>query len=202
MTNSKPKKATAADANALVDLLVLAFSTDPFMRWMYPDPHQYVTHRQTFFRILVDAAVAQKSAYIIGGYYGAAVWFPPGVHFDEDEVLSLLQRTVGDRVTDDLFAMIELVAAFHPDEPSWYLPLVGVDPARQGRGYGSSLLRHSLLACDRDQKVAYLDNTNSANIPLYERFGFEVAGTVQVGGSPTWYPMIRQPQSLDRRLPG
>ena len=194
VTKLKPKNATASDIPAVVSMLTLAFCADPFMRWMYPDPRQYLAHRPTFFRIVANSAIAQESAYIIGDNGGVALWFPPGVHFDRDEVFSLLQRTIVDRVLDDLFAMVKKAETYHPDEPSWYLPLIGVDPFQQGRGYGSSLLRYSLLQCDRDQKPAYLDNTNPANIPLYERDGFEVAGTVQVGGSPPWFPMIRQPK--------
>jgi GNAT superfamily N-acetyltransferase len=39
---------------------------------------------------------------------------------------------------------------FHPKGPHWYLPLIGVDATKQGRGYGSALLRHALERCDRD----------------------------------------------------
>ena len=32
---------------------------------------------------------------------------------------------------------------------------VGVDPAHQGKGYGSALLKHALERCDGDDKLAY-----------------------------------------------
>jgi GNAT superfamily N-acetyltransferase len=194
VTNLKPKTATISDMPAVVSALTLAFCADPFMRWMYPDPQQYLAHRPTFFRMIADIAIAHESAYIIGDSGGVALWLPPGTDFDGDEVFSLLQRTIVGRVLDDLFAMVKKAETYHPDEPSWYLPLIAVDPIQQGRGYGSSLLQYSLLQYDRDQKPAYLDNTNPANVPFYEHYGFEVVGTVQVGGSPPWFPMIRQPK--------
>jgi ribosomal protein S18 acetylase RimI-like enzyme len=61
----------------------------------------------------------------------------------------------------------------------------------QGRRYGSALLQHILLQCNRDHAPAYLESTNPANIRLYERHGFEVLDTIQVGSSPPIFPMLR-----------
>jgi hypothetical protein len=36
-----------------------------------------------------------------------------------------------------------------------------------------------------------LESSNPANIPLYERHGFSVLGTIQVGSSPSVFPMLR-----------
>jgi ribosomal protein S18 acetylase RimI-like enzyme len=84
---------------------------------------------------------------------------------------------------------------YHPSEPHWYLPLIGVDPARQSQGHGSALMRHALAACDRDGRPAYLESTNPRNLPLYERHGFERLGTIQAGASPPLFPMLRKPHS-------
>ncbi len=71
------------------------------------------------------------------------------------------------------------------------LPLVGVDPRCRHQGYGSMLLRHTLAQCDRDHAPAYLESSNPANIPLYERHGFVALGAIQEGSSPTIVPMLR-----------
>jgi ribosomal protein S18 acetylase RimI-like enzyme len=86
------------------------------------------------------------------------------------------------------------MASYHPHEPHWYLPLLGVDPTRQGQGIGSALLQHAAALCDRAGQLAYLESSNPANVPLYERHGFEVVGTIQAGASPTFYPMVRKPR--------
>lgn len=60
-----------------------------------------------------------------------------------------------------------------------------------GRDQGSTLLRHALARCDRDHVPAYLESSNPANVPLYERHGFAVLDTIQVGSSPPIFPMLR-----------
>ncbi len=87
-----------------------------------------------------------------------------------------------------VFAQME---AHHPSDPCWYLPLIGVDPRCQGRGYGSALLRHALERCDRDGMPSYLESSNPRNIPLYQRHGFEIIGSIQAGTSPTVVAMLR-----------
>jgi ribosomal protein S18 acetylase RimI-like enzyme len=69
-----------------------------------------------------------------------------------------------------------------------------VDPAHQGRGGGSALLRHALSRCDRDGDSAYLESSNPRNVTLYQRHGFEIIGKIQVGSSPTMLPMLRRPR--------
>ncbi len=55
-------------------------------------------------------------------------------------------------------------------------------------------MQHTLVPSDRDRKPAYLESSNPKNIPLYERHGFELLGTIQVGNSPPIFPMLRKPR--------
>lgn len=86
--------------------------------------------------------------------------------------------------------------SYHPEEPHWYLPLLGVDPLHHGKGLGSALMKHALAVCDQDNKFVYLESSNPKNIPLYERHGFEVLGTIQVSASPPIFPMLRKPRKV------
>lgn len=70
----------------------------------------------------------------------------------------------------------------------------GVDPTCQGQGFDSMLLKHALSTCNYQKTPVYLEATNPKNVRLYERHGFEVVGTIQVGTSPPLFPMLRQPQ--------
>jgi ribosomal protein S18 acetylase RimI-like enzyme len=130
----------------------------------------------------------------VDGFAGAALWLPPGIHPDEDALSYVLKSTVAKHRQENAFALFEQMGQYHPKEPHWYLPLIGVDPIHQGRGCGFTLMKHALLPCDREKKLAYLESTNPRNLSLYIRHGFEILGTIQVGDSPPVFPMLRKPR--------
>src|SRR3989442_3137660 len=94
------------------------------------------------------------------------------------------------------FSLLEQMGGYHPCEPHWYLPMIGIDPAKQGNGDGSALLKHALERCDGEGKLAYLESSSPKSVPLYQRHGFELLGTIQVGSSPSMFPMLRKPRPL------
>jgi ribosomal protein S18 acetylase RimI-like enzyme len=109
------------------------------------------------------------------------MWLPPGVQPDSERLSSIVERHAREAVASEMAAVFEQMERYHPQEPCWYLPLIGVDPAHQGRGHGSALLRHALERVDRERLPAYLESSNPRNIPLYERHGFVRLGTIQAG---------------------
>jgi ribosomal protein S18 acetylase RimI-like enzyme len=195
MTRPRIKTVTATEEEAAINVVVLAFSADPAARWLYPDSHQYRVNFPNFVRAFGGEAFEQGSAYSIDGCSGVALWLPPDVHPNEEAIAELIQRTVCNQRQEEIFALLEQMGGYHPSEPHWYLPLIGVDPGLHGKGYGSRLMVHALSRCDRDKKLAYLESSNPKNISFYERHGFELLGTIQVGGSPPMFPMLRKPQA-------
>jgi ribosomal protein S18 acetylase RimI-like enzyme len=195
---SNPTLKTVAPSNAYqaVRTIVLAFSADPIARWFYPDAHDYLTNLPSFVRAFAGRAFENNSAYQINEYSGAALWLPPDVHSDEDALIGLLQRSIPEEKQQDIFAFMERMDTSRPSEPHWYLPMIGVDPAQQGGGYGSALLKHALERCDAEDKLAYLESSSPKSVPLYRRQGFELVGTIQVGSSPPLFPMLRKPRQL------
>nr|WP_244627584.1 N-acetyltransferase [Microvirga tunisiensis] len=181
-----------SDQSRLVAAIVLAFSVDPAARWTFPAPENYLKHFPDLVRIFGRRAFECGTAHFMGDAQAAALWLPPGAQPDEEALMAHFQRTVPEQDQDTLFAVFEQMGQYHPDEPHWYLPLIGVDPAQQGKGYGSALLVHALRRCDEDGTPAYLESSNPKNIPLYQRHGFEVLGTIQVGSSPPITPMLRR----------
>ena len=129
-----------------------------------------------------------------GGLCSRGTLASPGVEPDEEAMIGLMQRAVPESFLADAFAVFEQMSGFHPQEPHWYLPLIGVDPARQGAGHGTELMRHALRRCDADHKLAYLESSNPRNTPFYERLGFERLGVIQAGTSPQIVPMLRKPR--------
>jgi GNAT superfamily N-acetyltransferase len=82
----------------------------------------------------------------------------------------------------------------HPMEPHWYLKVIGVDPAWQGRGVASLLLRPRLNRCDQDGQPAYLEASKPDGVWMYEHFGFRRTGNVDMPeGAPAITAMWRVP---------
>lgn len=194
MTSRTIRSATTSDQDRTVAVIVLAFSTDPVARWTYPDSHDYITYFPQIVRAFGGKAFQHATGYYVDGFLGAALWLPPDVAPQEDEMVGLLQRSVSEERHQELFSVLEQMGGYHPSEPHWYLPLIGIDPTLQGKGYGSALMEHALVACDKEKRLAYLESSNPRNIPLYKRHGFELLGTIQAGSSPPIYPMLRRPR--------
>lgn len=190
------KTAMESDKSAVIDTLKLAFAADPAMRWVWPDPQKYLIHFSSFVKAFGGNAFGYKSAYYVGNFSGAALWLPPNVHPDIDQVTELFQSTGSEGAKTDGPEIFEKMSSYHPDEPHWYLPLLGVDPLHHGKGLGSVLMQHALVKCDQDKKLAYLESSNARNISLYERHGFELLGTIQINTSPSIFPMLRKPHAV------
>src|SRR5215475_12819638 len=186
--------AKAQDHERVMSAIILAFACDPAARWSCPEPHVYLTYFTEFANVFGGKAFEHGTAHSVAEFSGGALWLTTGVQPDEKALVALMERSIDPNRLKVVFTVLEKMGRYHPSEPHWYLPLIGVEPAKQGHGYGSALLGHALEHIDHEGRIAYLESTNPANIPLYKRNGFEVIGTIQVGDSPPLYPMIRRPR--------
>lgn len=183
--------ATSAREQAVVDVLTLAFAQDPMARWTFPVAHLYLKVWPEMVRAFGARALLNRSADVLEDDGGAALWLPPGVEPDGERLVGLIQQHAPAPRIPALTAIFEQMETFHPKEPHWYLPVIGVDPARQGMGLGSTLMRHAVARIDLAGAPAYLESSNPRNIGLYERHGFVRLGIIQSGESPEVVPMLR-----------
>lgn len=184
----------ASDEHRALATITMAFSDDPVARWFLPDAHLYLTYWPQVVKAFGEAAFANGTADSIDDCGGVALWLPPGAEPDEEALGALAAEAVPASDQEEVFDFMGQLGNFHPTEPHWFLPFIGVDLTKQGRGYGSALLRHALERCDRDQLPAYLDATSPRNKQLYERHGFEEVGVIQAGNSPPMWAMLRNPR--------
>jgi ribosomal protein S18 acetylase RimI-like enzyme len=192
----------AAAAKAAGAVLAASHGDYPAFRAMFPD-------QRTRSRVLVpfqtgaarDAAIYGRAvgAFLDGHLAGVALWQPPG-RFPLSPLRkarmtpALVRAAVAAPRAYPRFARsgAALERAF-PDEPVWYLEVLGIHPAAQRRGVGAALLADGLAVIDVDQMPCYLHTSDQANVEYYRRWGFELtepgfpAGT----GGPTYYGMTR-----------
>lgn len=62
----------------------------------------------------------------------------------------------------------------HPHYRHWYLWFLGVEPACQGQGLGSVLLRSLSGKAEADGVPCYLETDKPSSVKIYERHGYRV----------------------------
>ena len=194
MSRIKIQTVQPSEKERAVAVELLAFVSDPIARWLWPDAQEYVRQFPRFVQSFGAQAFAHGAAHASEDFGGAALWLPVGAEVDGDAVEELFRETTQEPVTSEVLSILEQMGAHHTHEPHWYLAVIGVDPAQQSKGIGSELLKYALVPCDEQGLFAYLESSNPANVPFYQRHGFEVLGEIQVGSSPTVRTMIRSPR--------
>lgn len=188
------KSVTRSDKGRFEAAMTVAFSADRLVRWAWPDPQQFIRTFLPLVTLFGGKSFDHGTAFVIGDFFGAMQWLPPGVQPDDGPTIELFEQNMSGPRFSELLFLFEQMASFHPQEPHWYVPLMGVDPMFQGRGYGSALMRHGLVACDRAQQPAYLEASCPSNRRFYERHGFRALGEILSGDSPPLYSMLREPR--------
>ena len=190
------REATASDRGEIAHNLARAFQDDPVSEFLFPDstvrarrlPFFYVSVLR-FFEHLGFIQTDQQ-------LHGAAAWLPPAAKPRLRDVLPAMIG-MGIALRTAWFQLSKLNAAvvpFHPQEPHWYLAIVGTDPSAQRTGVGSALIRPTLQRCDEQGILAYLESSKEANISFYQRHGFRVTQEIKVPQGPTLWAMQREPQ--------
>src|SRR4051794_21213265 len=152
-----------ADTASLASTLARAFFDDPVMRWTVPADERRAKIDRPLFEVYTRAYQRLGETYSAAGGSGAALWAPPGaraVPEDEAKVFAAELEQIAGPDAPRLFELITLMDEHHPHEPHYYLQLLGVDPAEQGRGIGSALLVAVLTRADSSGMPAYLEATN------------------------------------------
>jgi GNAT superfamily N-acetyltransferase len=195
------RPATKADRPAIITALARAFYDDPVMSWLWPDDSRRVRRLEGGFAFFDDKVWARHDlAFTTGGLVGAAIWLPPEQWhlgpFRQIAMLPGLLRRAGLGTFPRLMRTLNLMESEHPHESHYYLPIIGVEPAWQGRGLGTALLGAMTERCDREGMPAYLEASSARSRVCYERNGFETTGELPLppDGPPLW-PMWRKPRS-------
>ncbi len=194
------RKMTPAQAPAVARALAQAFYEDPHFRWIARDDSRRMAELERGFETFIRRVwLREDEGYTHERLIGAALWLPPDTwHTGLLAQLLLLPAVVRDLRADTprLLRALTFIEKKHPRRPAhWYLPIVGIVPAWQGRGYGAAVLRPVLERCDRERVPAYLEASSARSRALYERNGFETFEECSYAkdGPPLWR-MWREPQ--------
>jgi GNAT superfamily N-acetyltransferase len=186
------------DVAGISKALGAAFSDDPVMSWLIPETPRRPGVLEGNFRLLLEEIwLEHEVTYTTEETAGAAIWDPPGKwSVSIPRQIGLLPRALrvwGRRLPRALLTLARIERG-HPTKSHYYLAVLGVEPASQGRGLGSALMFPILSRCDAERVPAYLEASSPRNRALYERHGFEVTQEFRVGrGAPPIWGMWRDP---------
>ena len=193
-TSSQVRPALQGDAVALSATMARAFRDDPFVSYLIPDQERRIRRLPDMFDLLFALGRPFGAVDVTERGEAAAIWRPPNTwHIPFHQYLTNGPKLLGIFGSYAFRALqsMDRLEKRHPHEPHWYLQAIGTDPPCQGKGFGGILLRHRLAVVDAEGLPAYLEASKESNVPLYENFGFAVAGEIRMPGGPTLYPMWR-----------
>ncbi len=191
------RRAQPGDLGQLSEMLAHAYVADPVSRWLIPGDEQWTRYARPYFGFLLRSAFAEGELFANEDCSAAALWRKPnpaergrlGKALHGLRMLSLLRARSARGIR-----LARLLEEAHPPEPHWFLQFVAVEALRRGTGLGGSVLRPVLERCDREGQVAYLESSNPANTPIFQHFGFEVCGKIDLSPGPVILCLRRQPQ--------
>lgn len=195
------RPATAADLPALGRSLANAFADDPIWMWLTrQDERRYQRGAAGFFEADARTMLNGPGEVLVDDQLGgAALWRAPdhwkGTLADTARIAPAALRLMGARTPRAMAALAGMEKVHPSDVPHWYLSILGTDPAHQGRGVGSALIRSVTDRCDEQGMPAYLESSKETNVPFYARHGFEVTAEHRFAkDGPLLWLMWREPR--------
>jgi GNAT superfamily N-acetyltransferase len=192
------RKARPADTDALAAILAEAFHDDPHFIWITPDESNRRERLLPGFKLFVERLwMPVDEGFIHEDGFGCALWMPPGTaHVSILTQLAMLPRVLSIMRGDvpRFMKINNMMEKKHPKAGHYYLPVIGVRRANQGKGFGAQLLRPMLERCDAERVPAYLEASTPRNRALYERHGFELVEECRCADdAPPLFRMWREP---------
>ena len=163
--------------------LARAFQDYPVSIFFEPDEEKRKKQTPRIYRLVLQSAIATGEVYATSPEMeGVAVWTlsdnlqPEGKHgFSMGWLwVSLFSDKEADKRREAFFEYSQAVRARVVPGRYWYLQMLGVDPAYQGKGFSSRLLKPMLERADREGLLCCLETQLEKNVPLYQHFGFRV----------------------------
>ncbi len=196
------RKATLADIDNLVTILVRSFDGDPIINNTVRQDSKRSHGFDIYFRtLLCRCDLPYGNVYTTKNYDGIISWLSPDQSnlglFQKMSIAPNMIRAVGFRRLGRLIRLGKILERNHPKKKHYYLQVVGIDPEHQGKGIGTALMQTLLEQCDREGYGAYLENTNESNLAFYDRFGFAIAKKIVVEyRMPPLWAMWREPREI------
>jgi len=181
------------------EVLGRALKDDPVSVWDIPDKEKRHAVMKHVFQMTSCLGVKYGETHATSpNLEGIAVWLPY-INKEFKEIINIgcmlkskmykLGREAGKRIKPIEEHITKVHREFAPGD-HWYLQTLGVEPAHQGKGYGSLLMEYMLEKIDATNPLpVFLETSTEINVKFYKRFGFEVMkeGIIPETDVDQWY---------------
>ena len=181
------------------EVLGRALQDDPVSVYDIPDKKKRHAVIKYVFQMTSCLGVKHGETHATSpNFEGVAVWLP---YINKEYKLITdigcllkakfykLGREAGKRIKPIEDYSTKVHRKFAPGD-HWYLQTLGVEPAHQGKGYGSLLMEYMLEKIDTTNPLpVFLETSTEINVKFYKRFGFEVVkeGIIPETNVEQWY---------------
>lgn len=171
------------DVKIAGEVLRRALHDDPISLYLFPNDEERKEKLKYVFRVTTCIGIRYGEVYTTSpNLEGIAIWIPCRRYKEKFSwVLRCGGLSAGKKLgleaakrSKPIRNFIEEVHAEIVSDQHWYLNELGVDPAFQGKGYGSSLMRSMLKKIDEQGLPVYLETSLEKNVRYYEEFGFNL----------------------------
>ena len=176
------RKLLEDEFSTAASIIAEAFFRDPLSVHAFPVDEERRRKLPQHFEMLIRYAHEFGAVFGIGQPLRAcAIWLSPGnTEITEDRMgqtgLDRAPELLGEEEMarfDAVFQTLEVCHRQSMPENHWYLQVIGTSPEAQGKGYGARLIGHVLERADASGYPCYLETVAPANIPFYDRLGFQ-----------------------------
>ncbi len=172
------KKAEYNDKDLIVDILTKSFETNQSVNYIVKQDEK----RLERIRALMDYSF--EVCYLFGDVFlsddrkaCALVLYPDKKKTTLKSImldLKLILSCIGIENIKKALNREAMIKKIQPKEAMYYLWFIGVDPAYQGSGIGSELLKEIIEHSRQTERPIYLETSTLKNLPWYEKFDFDI----------------------------
>jgi ribosomal protein S18 acetylase RimI-like enzyme len=194
--------------DAACHLLGRAFQDDPLMVYMIPNASKRRHLLPALFGVVTRYCLRYGMIYTTPDLDAVACCLPPG---QGKSIGGLALASLSNPPLQ--LGLIGLRRFLHASKYTgeahkraapgthWYVWVLGVEPERQGQGFGGQLLQAVLQQAKAQQVPCYLDTQNPRNVPFYQRQGFRQVSEATIAGSDVHvYAMLWEPDEAPSHL--